>query len=148
MTPIHQGTVKDMVIAFVNVLICRGIGHLNKALQEHPGVAVLPEGEMDKAIKMFRKAMSEDNSCAWAQKFYYLCLYWKAEAWISVKGFGEAITCFQDCLAIKPDNNEVKGYLIETMYKASEDLQRPGNDDYSPPSPMYCPDSPENYGPT
>ena len=148
MTPLHQGTVKDFVSAFANVLICRGIGHVNLALGDHPGVAVSHGGEMDQALSMFSKAMTEDNGCAWAQRFYYLCLYWKAEAWISVKEFGKAISCFKDCLAIKPDDNEVKGYLIETMYKSSEDLQRPGNDDYCPPSPMYCPDSPENYGPT
>ena len=133
--------------AFAHVLICRGIAHVNLALGYHPGVAVARGGEMDQALSMFSKAMTEDNGCAWAQKFYFLCLYWKAEAWVSIEEYGKAISCFKDCLAIKPDDNEVKGYLHETIYKLSEDLQTLRDDDYCPPSPMYCPGSPMNYGP-
>ena len=130
-------TVTDLVTSFAHALISKGIGLSNSALNKDPRETLALGGDMEKALNLFAQAMRVDNGCEWAHKFFYLTLRWKAEAWAELGEYEKAISSFNECLAIRPTDNDVKGQLHDTIYRRSQDRQ-----DWAPPSPMYSPGSP------
>ena len=134
-------TTKDIVTSYAHALISKGIALTNSALDKDPRETLAPAGNMVQALNLFVRAMTVDNGCHWAHKFFYLTLKWTAEAWAELDEYDKAITCFNQCLAIKPSDNDIKGQLQDVIYRQHQARQEEA-DNYMPPSPMYSPGSP------
>ena len=127
--------------SYAHALISKGIALSSIALNQDPRETLAWGGDMERALNLFAQAMTVDNGCDWAHKFFYLTLRWKAEAWAELNEYGKAISSFNECLAIKPTDNDVKGQLHDVIYRQSQDRQEEA-DNWMPPSPRYSPGSP------